>query len=480
MPEGLLYKWSFWFFFDDHMSIETGSINKDKKEIIVLGGGLSGLSAAHTLSLAGREVIVFEADPDVGGLSKTIVHNGFRFDLGGHRFITNKEKVKQYVKRLLDDESLAVSRKSKIYLRNMFFDYPLKPVNAIFGMGLSTTFMILFDYLKEKVKGIFRPPVNVSLEDWVVNNFGRTMFNLYFKDYSEKVWGIGCDRISEEWVSQRIRGLSLWVAIKNAFFKVSGKDVPTLASNFIYPSPGIGYISDRLKEEIEETNTVMTGTRVEKILHKDFVVSNVIAGNSGGLYDIEGSEVVSSIPVTSLVKMLSPAPPNDVLEAANSLNYRDLVLVTIMVDLDKLTDLTWIYIPEKRFSLGRIHEPKNWSIEMAPEGKTHFVCEYFCFEGDDIWKTDDSKLVSMTVKQLIELGFIQESDVIDSCVVRVPKTYPLFEVGYERHYRKIVDYLDNFKNLHTTGRNGKFKYYNMDYTMESGIEVAEALLKKSS
>lgn len=453
---------------------------KEKKEIVVLGGGLSGLSAAHTLSMAGREVIVFEADPVVGGLSKTIVHNDFRFDLGGHRFITKKEKIEQYVKRLLDKESLAVSRKSKIYMRNRLFDYPLKPANAIFGMGLFTTVKILFDYIKEKVKGIFRTPVNISLEDWVVNNFGRTMFNLYFKDYSEKVWGIGCDRIAEEWVSQRIRGLSLWVAIKNAFFKFSGKDVPTLASNFIYPSPGIGYISDRLKEEIEKSNTVMTDTRVAQIIHKDFVVSNVVAKNSGQVYDIESSEVVSSIPVTSLVKMLSPAPPDDVLEAAHSLNYRDLVLVTIMMDREKLTDLTWIYIPEKKFALGRIHEPKNWSLEMAPEGKTHFVCEYFCFEGDDVWKTADEELVSMTVKQLVELGFVQESEVIDSCVVRVPKTYPLFEVGYEKHYKKLVDYLDNFKNLHITGRNGKFKYYNMDYTMESGIEVAEELLKNSN
>ncbi len=461
------------------MNTESGSTKKGKKGIVVLGGGLSGLSAAHTLSEAGREVLLFEADPVVGGLSKTIVHNGFRFDLGGHRFITKKKKVEDYVKRLLDKESLAVSRKSKIYMRGMFFDYPLKPANAIFGMGLSTTARILFDYIKEKLKGIFRAPVNVSLEDWVVNNFGRTMFNLYFKDYSEKVWGIGSDRIAEEWVSQRIRGLSLWVAIKNAFFKFSGKDVPTLASSFIYPSPGIGFISDRLKEEIEGKNTVMTGTRVEKIVHNDFVVSNVVASGSKGSYDIESGEVVSSIPVTSLVKMLSPAPPDDVIEAADSLNYRDLVLVTIMVDCEKLTDLTWIYIPEKSFSLGRIHEPKNWSSEMAPEGKTHFVCEYFCFEGDTVWKTDDKELVSMTVSQLIELGFIQGSEVIDSCVVRVPKTYPLFEVGYEKHYKKLSDYLDNFRNLRTTGRNGKFKYYNMDYTIESGIEAAEDLIKTS-
>lgn len=458
------------------MNIDSSSSIKESKEIVVLGGGLAGLSAAHTLAVAGKDLVVIESDSTVGGLSKTIIHNDFRFDLGGHRFITKNKKIEQYVKGLLDEESLAVSRKSKIYMRGMFFDYPLKPSNSIFGLGIPTTARILIDYIKEKIKGVFVTPVNVSLEDWVVNNFGRTMFNLYFKDYSEKVWGIDCSRISEEWVSQRIRGLSLWVAIKNAFFKFSGKDVPTLASNFIYPSQGIGYLSDRLQEEIERSNPVMTGTRVTQIIHNDFNVMSVIAKNCDHVHDIQGREFVSSIPVTSLVQMLNPAPPDDVLEAASSLKYRDLVLVTIMVDREQLTDLTWIYIPEKDFSLGRIHEPRNWSPAMAPEGKTHFVCEYFCFEGDEIWKTDDKELASITVKQLVRLGFIQESEVIDSCVVRVAKTYPLFEVGYEKHYKKLLDYLDNFKNLHITGRNGKFRYYNMDHTMESGIEVAESII----
>ncbi|MDO8283019.1 MAG: FAD-dependent oxidoreductase [Thermodesulfovibrionia bacterium] len=461
------------------MNINSNFTKSGMKDAVILGGGLAGLSAAHTLSVAGKDLIVIESDATVGGLSKTIIHNDFRFDLGGHRFITKNKKIEQYVKGLLDQESLAVSRKSKIYMRGMFFDYPLKPSNSIFGLGIPTTAKILFDYIKEKVKGIFITPVNISLEDWVVNNFGRTMFNLYFKDYSEKVWGIDCSRISEEWVSQRIRGLSLWVAIKNAFFKFSGKDVPTLASNFIYPSHGIGYLSDRLKEEIEKSNSVMTGTKVTQIIHKDFTVISAIAKNCDNIHEIEAREFVSSIPVTSLVQMLSPAPPDDVLEAASSLKYRDLVLVTVMVDREKLTDLTWIYIPEKDFSLGRIHEPKNWSPEMAPEGKTHFVCEYFCFEGDDIWNTDDKELTSITVKQLVRLGFIQESEVIDSCVVRVPKTYPLFEVGYEKHYKKLIDYLDNFKNLHITGRNGKFRYYNMDHTMESGIDVAERMIGKA-
>ncbi|MBI4844389.1 MAG: FAD-dependent oxidoreductase [Nitrospirae bacterium] len=458
------------------MRTDESNLINERKDVVVLGGGLAGLSAAHILSEAGRGLILFEADETVGGLSKTIIHNGFRFDLGGHRFITSNKKIEEYVTGLLGKESLAVSRKSKIYMRGRFFDYPLKPANAIFGLGVPTTSRILFDYGKEKLKCIFRKPVNVSLEDWVVNNFGRKMFDLYFRDYSEKVWGIGCGRISEEWVSQRIRGLSLWVAVKNAFFRFTGKEVPTLASDFIYPFSGIGHLSDRLREEIETSNPVMTDTKVVEITHDDFVIKSVTAANCRNTYNISGSEVVSSIPVTSLVRMLKPSAPDDILEAASKLRYRDLVLVTIMVNREKLTDLTWLYIPEKEFSLGRIHEPKNWSPGMAPSGKTHFVCEYFCFEGDGIWMKDDSELVSLTVEQLVKLGFINETEVADSRVVRVPKTYPLFEVGYERHYNKVVDYLSKFKNLHIAGRNGKFRYYNMDHAMESGIEAAENLL----
>ncbi len=454
------------------MNIESGT------EIVVVGGGLAGLSASFALSRAGRRIAVFEGDPEVGGLSKTIRRGDFRFDLGGHRFLTKNEKTERFVKKLLDGKYLTVPRKSKIYMQNKFFDYPLKPSNALFGLGIPTTFRVICDYSKEKIKNIFRTPGNISLEDWVVSNFGRTMFTIYFKEYSEKVWGIECNRISEEWVSQRINGLSLGVAIKNAFFKFSGQEVNTLVDRFIYPRMGIGQISDRLKSEIERENTVLTNTRALRINHKNFVINNVIAGNCERTYDVKGSEFVSSIPLPALVRMLTPSAPEDILNAVSKLRYRDLVIVTIMLDRERVTDLTWMYLPGQDMRLGRIHEPKNWSPHMAPEGKTHIVSEYFCFRGDEIWNFTDEQLASLTVKQLEKLLFIKKSEVIGSCVVRVPRAYPLFEVGYTKYYSRILRYLQNFSNLHIIGRTGMFKYYNMDRAIETGLDVAEKILAK--
>ncbi len=467
--------------FPDNPRCSFRSLPGNKKSTnVILGGGLAGLSAGLVLVKAGQPVMVFEDGSVVGGLSKTIVRGEFRFDLGGHRFITKNEKIEQFINDLLDGEYLTVSRKSKIYMRNKFFDYPLKPSNVMFGLGISTTLKAISDYSREKVKNFFSSPVNISLEDWVVSNFGRTIFNLYFKEYSEKVWGMECKRISKEWVAQRIKGLSLWTAMKNAFFNLNGKDIDTLADKFIYPPMGIGQISDRLKEEIEKENSVLTNTKVSQIIHEGFTIKSVIARNCGQVYDITGCEFVSSIPLTTFIQMLTPPAPDDILEAASRLKYRDLVIVVTMLNREKVTDLTWLYLPEKKISIGRIHEPKNWSSDMAPADKTHIVSEYFCFEGDNIWNSEDKELASVTMKQMERMGFIKEREVIDSCVIRVPKAYPLFELGYTEHYTKILRYLKNFRNLHIIGRSGMFRYYNMDHSMESGIEVAEDILSKAN
>jgi protoporphyrinogen oxidase len=448
------------------------------EKTVVLGGGLAGLTAGYMLAREGRNVVLLEGNDEVGGLSRTIRHGDFRFDLGGHRFHTKNLKTEGFVKDLLKGDYLVVNRKSKIYMNNRFFNYPLKPSNALLGMGIPTTLKAVSDYGIERVKKVFRDPKNISLEDWVIAHFGRTMFTIYFKEYSEKVWGIECNRISEEWVSKRIRGLSLGVAIKNAF-KFGGKDVSTLADEFIYPPLGIGQIPENLGLEISRNNQVLTGTKVSRIFHNGLEITGIFTEKDGLTACVEGSEFVSSIPVTGLIKMLDPAPPAEVFEAALQLKYRDIVIVTIMLDRERVTDLTWMYLPEQSMPLGRIHEPKNWSVRMAPEGKTHIVAEYFCFRGDNIWTSNDEELTGITVSQLQKLGFIKEHEVIDSCIIRTSKAYPLFEVGYSKHYSIIMDYLRKFSNLHITGRTGMFKYYNMDRAIESGIEAAETVISRN-
>jgi protoporphyrinogen oxidase len=454
---------------------------KNKNTTIIIGGGLTGLSAGYILSKAGFKVEVFEQDTTVGGLSKTMEKNGFRFDLGGHRFFTNDARIDGFVRRLMEGELLSVSRTSKIYMKNRFFNYPLKPVNAIFGLGLLTTVRIMADYGFEKLRRIFRKSECISLEDWVISNFGKTMFDIYFKQYSEKVWGIGCDRISAEWVEKRINGMSLAKALKNAFFKFSGKDLPTLTDTFIYPELGIGRISDRLKNEIDKHNEVHTNTSVECVYHSDFKIGSImVRDNSGGSRVVHGKEFISSMPPTKLIKIMNPAPPCEVLDAASRLRFRDLVTVTIMLDKERVTDQTWIYIPEQKIPFGRIHEPTNWSRKMAPEGKSLLVVEFFSFKGDAVWSDTDENLVGITVDNLEQLGFIKREEVIDSMVVRVPKAYPLFEVGYNELCKTVYDYLSLFSNLHLAGRTGMFRYYNMDHAIESGLDTADFIIRKES
>ncbi len=451
----------------------TGSLN----DIVILGGGLSGLSSGYVLSNAGFRVKVYERDSVVGGLSKTIAKDGFRFDLGGHRFFTRDEQIDAFVRNLMGNNLLTVQRRSKIYLRNKYFDYPLKPLNAMFGLGIPTTIRILADYVQQAAR---RDKEAVSLEDWVVNNFGRTMFNIYFREYSEKVWGIDCSRVSSTWVAQRIKGLSLATALKNAFFKYSGKDLATLTDRFLYPPLGIGQLSDRLRERIEENNSVFTDTSVECVNHSEFRVQSISIRNQSQMLEIPTDECISSIPITRLVSLLNPSPPAGILETAAKLRYRDLVIVAIMVDRERVTNQTWIYIPEQKIPFGRIHEPTNWSPAMAPPGKTLLIMEFFAFKGDTIWNMQDDRLTDLTVDNLVRLGFINRQEVLDRMVVRVPKAYPLFEVGYRKHADDLHDYLGRFSNLHIAGRSGMFRYYNMDVAIRSGIDTAQKIIQKDS
>ena len=443
---------------------------------VILGGGLTGLSAGYVLSSAGFRVRVFESGPTVGGLSRTVEDKGFRFDLGGHRFFTKDRRINDFVREIMGEELISVPRTSKIFMKNKYFDYPLKPLNAMFGLGVPVTLRILADYGVEKAKGLINRPEAVSLEDWVVRRFGRTMFDIYFKGYSEKVWGIDCERISAEWVAQRIRGLSLAKAVKNAFFKFGGNDVPSLVDRFMYPRLGIGRISDRLKEEIDRVDRVSTGTFVERINHSRSVVDSVTVRKDGQAETVPGRYFVSSMPLTSMIRSLDPAPPEAILGAAAELRFRDLVVVAVMLDKKRATDQTWIYVPEQAIPFGRIHEPTNWSEEMAPEGKTLMVMEFFSFRGDEIWSASDESLTGTAVENLERLGFIKGPEVIGSRVVRVPNAYPLFDVGYGKYCSVLQDYLGNFENLYIAGRCGMFRYYNMDHAIESGINAAEAIM----
>lgn len=450
----------------------------DEGGIVILGGGLAGLSAGYALTRAGRRVQVLEADSTTGGLARTITHGRFRFDLGGHRFHTANRRIDEFVRGLLGEELLAVPRSSKIFLRQRYFDYPLQPLNACFDLGIATTCAILAGYAQARFAQRWRRTPLVCLEDWVVAHFGRPLFEIYFRDYSEKVWGIPCQRIAAEWIAQRVQGLSLGAAIRRACFKASGNALPTLTDAFVYPRLGIGRIADKLRAGIEPADAVLTDARVTRIRHSGSRVLSVSVRHGERDREFRGDEFISTIPLQQLVQLLHPRAPEEVLAAAAQLRHRDLVIVAVMLNRPRATDLTWIYFPEKHIPFGRVHEPTNWSPHLAPPGTTVLVAEHFCCRGDATWGTRDEDLVAATAAQLAQLGFIRREEVIDGVALRIPAAYPLFEVGYQGRCDTLLAYLDRFPNLHLAGRGGMFRYYNMDAAIESGLSAAETVLQR--
>jgi protoporphyrinogen oxidase len=463
-----------------HQTVAARRSVRGARDVVVLGAGLAGLTAGSLLARSGADVTVVERDRAVGGLARTIEHNGFRFDLGGHRFHTENRHVEDLVGSVLDHDVLEVDRSSKILMDGRYFDYPWKPVNALSGLGIGTAAAVLFSFAAEQLRQRISKPEIISFEDEIVRRFGRTMFNIFVKEYSEKVWGVPCGRMARELAEWRIQGLSVRAALRDALFARNRGTVRTLARKFLYPPLGIGQLAEGLRRQIEEYGQVLNRTAVTGVKHSGGRIDSVILRNAGRTRLIEASEFASSIPLSVLVQLLDPKPPAEILEAAAGLRFRDLLVVSVMIDRARVTDQTWIYVPEPKIPFGRIHEPTNWSRHMAPDGKTLLVTEHFCFRGDDRWCADDDALIEDTVASLDRLGLIQRHEVIDSLVLRVPDAYPLFEIGHDESRRKIRDFFAQFENLQVIGRGGMFRYFNMDHAMESGIAAAETIKSRNA
>ncbi|KKD36534.1 MAG: NAD(P)/FAD-dependent oxidoreductase [Limnoraphis robusta] len=445
--------------------------------VVIIGAGPAGLTAAYELTKRGVHPHVLEAASQVGGISRTEVYKGYRFDIGGHRFFTKVDIVNQLWQEVLGKEFIQVPRLSRIYYQNKFYDYPLSIYNTLFNLGIIESLLILLSYFKARVKGKLQPDVEPeTFEEWVTDSFGSRLYRTFFKTYTEKVWGIPCNKIEAEWAAQRIKGLSLKKAVLNALF--GSNDTKTLIKKFDYPIYGPGMMWERFQQKVDENGgQVSLNTRVVSIKREGHHITEVIAYKEGQEISLKADKFISSMPVTALVNRLDPLPPDEVLQAAKSLSYRDFLIVALIIDEADLFPDNWIYIHSPEVKVGRIQNFKNWSPAMVPDQtKTCLGLEYFCTEGDEIWNLSDTELLDLATREIEELGLAKASKVEDGTILRQPKAYPVYDRDYRRHLQVIQDYLSQFDNLQTIGRNGMHRYNNQDHSMLTGVLAAQNVL----
>lgn len=432
---------------------------------VVIGAGPSGLTAAYLLARAGHPVTVLEGDDTVGGISRTAQYRGFRFDIGGHRFFTKIEPVQALWDEWLGEEFISVPRLSRIHYDGKYFDYPLKAWNALSGLGVVNAVRIVLSYLKAH----YRPsPIEENFEQWVTNRFGKRLYHIFFKTYTEKVWGIPCTEIRAEWAAQRIQGLSLARAILNAasIQRRSGA-IKSLINEFRYPRLGPGQMWEACRDRVERLGgRVLLRHRVTTLSTSNGRVTGVRAETPDGPRSFPAEHVISTTDLRSLVRALEPSAPVEVRQAAEGLRYRDFLVVALILDRERLFPDNWIYIHTPGVSVGRIQNFNNWSAAMVPEpGRTCLGMEYFCFQGDGLWESSDADLIALASKELEHLGLAPASLVRDGTVIRMPKAYPIYDGEYRGHLDRVREWIDPIANLHTVGRNGMHKYNNQDHSM---------------
>ncbi len=464
---------------DERMS--PGQITGGRK-VVIMGAGPAGLTAAWELSGHGVACEVLEADPyEVGGIARTASYRGFRFDIGGHRFFTKSDEVRRVWREILDPEDwLSVPRMSRVYYKGKFFSYPLKAFDALTKLGIVTASLCVASYLYARAA----PRKDErSFEDWIVNRFGQRLYRIFFKTYTEKVWGMPCSEISADWAAQRIKGLSLTSAIRNALpIGNRGGDkgvIKTLIDRFDYPKHGPGMMWERAAEIIQKRDSVLhMGSRVVGLTYGDGLLREVTVRNGAGKFIVSGTDFISTLPIRTLVEMLDPPAPVHVRAAANALRYRDFLTVVLVLDRAEVFPDNWIYVHDPSVQLGRVQNFKNWSPFMVPDPAcTALGLEYFCTEGDGLWESSDADLLALGARELEQIGLCQADDVADGTVVRMPKAYPVYDDDYKDNVALVRDWLrERLMNLQLVGRNGMHKYNNQDHSMMAALLAARNIL----
>ncbi|MBE7381350.1 MAG: NAD(P)/FAD-dependent oxidoreductase [Leptolyngbya sp. SIO1E4] len=453
-------------------------MNMNSRPVVIIGAGPAGLTAGYELMKNGVNSIILEKANKVGGISRTETYNGYRFDIGGHRFFTKVSEVQDIWHEILEDDFIQVPRLSRIYYDGKFYDYPLSLFKTLLNLGPIRSFLILMSYLKAKLRRRLNPDLKLeTFEDWVTDCFGERLYRIFFKTYTEKVWGIPCNQIRADWAAQRIKNLSLKQAVLNALF--GGQNAKSLIKKFDYPRLGPGMMWERCQEIVDANGSpVHLNTEVVRVERKGKRITKVIAKQGDRTFELTADHFINSMPVTALLHRLDPLPPEHVLAAARGLKYRDFLIVSLIINRDHLFPDNWLYIHSPQFKVGRIQNFKNWSPDMVPDAsQTCLGMEYFCSEGDELWEMPNSKLIELASQEIVNLNLgVRPGHIHDGCVIRQYKAYPVYDSEYRQHLQVLQEYLETFENLQTVGRNGMHRYNNQDHSMLTALLAAKNIL----
>lgn len=452
----------------------SGSHETTPRRIVIIGGGPAGLTTAYELVKRGEHPIVLEKRDKVGGIARTEEFKNFHFDMGGHRFFTKVPEVNRMWREVMGKDFLRRPRLSRIYYDKKFFNYPLKPLNALMGLGIWQSILVGLSYFRWQISP-FR--VEDTFEQWVTNRFGRRLFLTFFKTYTEKVWGISTSELKAEWAAQRIKDLSLKTALVGMFVKPSTK-IKTLIEEFHYPRLGPGMLWTQVSKLVERGGgQVCLESDVVRIERDTNRITTVVVKRDGLVQRIPGTDFVSSMPLREFIEKLDPPPPDPVLCAAQKLHYRDFLTVCLIVKRPFLFPDNWVYVHDPAVHVGRIQNFKNWSPSMVPdEERTSLGLEYFCNEGDDLWNMPDHDLVELGKREINTVGLAQYEDVEEGCVFRVEKSYPIYDSQYRVHLDILREYVSTLENFQTIGRNGLHRYNNQDHSMLTGMLAVRNML----
>ena len=453
-------------------------MNDNNKHIIILGGGPAGLATGHEVTANDGRVTVLERNSFVGGLCRTVHADGYRFDLGGHRWFTKNEALNDWFRRLMAGELVMVDRISRIYYDGKYFFYPIRFGDLFKQTGPLTILHAGIAFLWAVFRQAVLPRPVENMQQAYCAQFGKKLYEMFFRHYTEKVWGRPCEELSADWVSQRSKGLSIWSVVREAL--LGNKDqLTSLIDEFMYPRYGYVRVPERMAEDIREWGgDILLDTTVTRIVYHGPNDLEVFYRKDDEVHSIRGTDIVSTIPLGILARILEPGCDARVEKAARDLEFRDLITVNLMLHRKQVTTDTWLYIQDSDILFGRMHEPKNWSKDMVPDDEhTSLVLECFCSHGDAIWNLSDAEIQERCVRDLVDkLMFIRDEEVDGATIVRTRETYPVYDMGYAKKIEVIHEFLRPLDGIHIVGRGGTFRYNNSDHSIEMGLLLGQKLL----